>query len=318
MSSENSKKIPFPFFQPVNEDKYLCYSCNNWLINWHSLRNLNKDPVESQSDKSRSRLHESMPQGADRVSISSSANRNQKPAQPNEEFDDNLHRNKKRNGFYFPKRPLLTSLRIGKIKDKSRTCSICGRSIRKRPRKTSKMQKPVRSKMRCKRCMRLGTDNLHLRRTSSSISRNAHHLYNIVNFSRNPLPALDRSLVARLQRLGTTLRWESEPYNGITRSETSFRIHRTESKVKYDTWGEKVNERDEVLIDFNRVLSEVFPLNYHRKGSELNEMEDTAGHRSYGGGRVGVENEELLLEALGCKLPQGVTISLVNEERQIN
>ncbi|KAH8297183.1 hypothetical protein KR044_006148 [Drosophila immigrans] len=36
-------------FQPLNEDKFLCFSCNNWLINWHSLQALNSNDAESQS-----------------------------------------------------------------------------------------------------------------------------------------------------------------------------------------------------------------------------------------------------------------------------
>lgn len=27
--------------RPLDDDKYLCYNCNNWLINWHSLQNRN-------------------------------------------------------------------------------------------------------------------------------------------------------------------------------------------------------------------------------------------------------------------------------------
>ncbi|SPP74751.1 protein phyllopod [Drosophila guanche] len=36
-------------FQPLNEDKFLCFSCNNWLINWHSLQALNSNDADSQS-----------------------------------------------------------------------------------------------------------------------------------------------------------------------------------------------------------------------------------------------------------------------------
>lgn len=35
--------------QPLNEDKFLCFSCNNWLINWHSLQAVNSNEAESQS-----------------------------------------------------------------------------------------------------------------------------------------------------------------------------------------------------------------------------------------------------------------------------
>lgn len=34
--------------QPLNEDKFLCYSCNNWLVNWYSTRKMNN--AASQKD----------------------------------------------------------------------------------------------------------------------------------------------------------------------------------------------------------------------------------------------------------------------------
>lgn len=43
--------------QPLNEDKYLCFSCNNWLINWHSLQALNSNDAESPSGTFRSHLN---------------------------------------------------------------------------------------------------------------------------------------------------------------------------------------------------------------------------------------------------------------------
>ena len=41
----------------MNEDKYLCFSCNNWLINWHSLQALNSNDAESPSGTFRSHLN---------------------------------------------------------------------------------------------------------------------------------------------------------------------------------------------------------------------------------------------------------------------
>lgn len=28
--------------RPLNDDKFLCYSCNNWLINWYSMQKKKK------------------------------------------------------------------------------------------------------------------------------------------------------------------------------------------------------------------------------------------------------------------------------------
>ncbi|KAH8384882.1 hypothetical protein KR093_011334 [Drosophila rubida] len=44
-------------FQPLNEDKFLCFSCNNWLINWHSLQALNSNDAESRDSGSQSPSH---------------------------------------------------------------------------------------------------------------------------------------------------------------------------------------------------------------------------------------------------------------------
>lgn len=34
--------------RPLHDDKYLCYNCNNWLINWYTVRKKNDD--SSQED----------------------------------------------------------------------------------------------------------------------------------------------------------------------------------------------------------------------------------------------------------------------------
>ncbi|XP_017482711.1 PREDICTED: protein phyllopod [Rhagoletis zephyria] len=44
-------------FQPLNEDKYLCFSCNNWLINWHSLQASNSNDAESPSGTFRPQMN---------------------------------------------------------------------------------------------------------------------------------------------------------------------------------------------------------------------------------------------------------------------
>lgn len=29
--------------KPLNDDKFLCYSCNNWLVNWYTMQKKNDD-----------------------------------------------------------------------------------------------------------------------------------------------------------------------------------------------------------------------------------------------------------------------------------
>lgn len=49
------KKYNFRAERSDNEDKYICYSCNNWLINWYSLQHLSESRnYESTPSSSRS------------------------------------------------------------------------------------------------------------------------------------------------------------------------------------------------------------------------------------------------------------------------
>lgn len=36
-----------------SSDKFICYDCNNWLINWSSLQNVNETTEQSSSDGTR-------------------------------------------------------------------------------------------------------------------------------------------------------------------------------------------------------------------------------------------------------------------------
>lgn len=61
------QKYNFRAERSDTEDKYICFSCNNWLINWYSLQHL-----------SESRNYESTPSSS-RQSQSQSENRNKRP-----------------------------------------------------------------------------------------------------------------------------------------------------------------------------------------------------------------------------------------------
>jgi hypothetical protein len=51
-----------------NEEKYICYSCNNWLINWHSLQNKSDSqncesiPSSSKSENRYKRSRNALPE----------------------------------------------------------------------------------------------------------------------------------------------------------------------------------------------------------------------------------------------------------------
>lgn len=38
--------------RPLNDDKFLCYSCNNWLINWYSMQKRTKNNKANTNDRS--------------------------------------------------------------------------------------------------------------------------------------------------------------------------------------------------------------------------------------------------------------------------
>lgn len=40
-----------------NTDKFICYSCNNWLVNWYSLQNKNDSPEQQQQPSTSSSKH---------------------------------------------------------------------------------------------------------------------------------------------------------------------------------------------------------------------------------------------------------------------
>ncbi|XP_067629230.1 protein phyllopod isoform X2 [Eurosta solidaginis] len=55
--ASTSKRPGSQYEYPLNEEKYLCYSCNNWLINWHSLQALNSNDADSPSGTFRSHMN---------------------------------------------------------------------------------------------------------------------------------------------------------------------------------------------------------------------------------------------------------------------
>lgn len=38
--------------RPLNDDKFVCYDCNNWLVNWYSMRKKNNDDSNHESTSS--------------------------------------------------------------------------------------------------------------------------------------------------------------------------------------------------------------------------------------------------------------------------
>lgn len=42
--------------RPLHDDKYLCYNCNNWLINWYTVQKKNNDSSHEDSQTTSSTM----------------------------------------------------------------------------------------------------------------------------------------------------------------------------------------------------------------------------------------------------------------------
>lgn len=169
-------------FQPLNEDKYLCYSCNNWLINWHSLQALNSNDSDNPSGTFRSPQMNSMvtKKGSPSSKANNMSDVSTKPVaqvrpQLKNQPDSNMisHLLPKKNTqttrkpstkrceyYYLSKRTILRAKRIKKTLQKTRTlhnCCVCGRTIKRKILTTSSKAKTLG--MKCRKCR----DTIHWR-----------------------------------------------------------------------------------------------------------------------------------------------------------
>lgn len=292
-------------FQPVNEDKYLCFSCNNWLINWHSLQAINTE-ANSQSGKSRSRINNSIPE--EETEDVSEMRSEQQPHHPHSS-------SRKRNGFYFCRRTSVGWRRIRKMRRKRvHPCSVCGRPIQRRAKMSFEATAKFPSKCRnCRRILKwrakyskalVREERRKLREIKASKldeSGELHFWTNLVNRQRQR-PLVDGKVVAMLRRLGTTLTRESDCSFGsaITTAAAEGPASVPEKRTLDD---------DEILIDFNTAITEVLPLDrvrYPMTPEPEQDVDEETSHLWPPG------REQLSLEALYSRIPKCVTVSVVS------
>ncbi|XP_055853811.1 protein phyllopod [Episyrphus balteatus] len=169
-------------FQPLNEDKYLCYSCNNWLINWHSLQALNSNDADNPSGTFRSSQINNMvaEKGSPSEANNSMKNSTKPVAQVRPQLKNQPELNNvshllpkrpptsqstttktsKRSEYYYLSKRTFPSCHRLKRTHKRKTlhnCCVCGRTITRRILTNSSKAKVTGVK--CKRCR----DTIHWR-----------------------------------------------------------------------------------------------------------------------------------------------------------
>ncbi|KAI8038886.1 hypothetical protein M5D96_008799, partial [Drosophila gunungcola] len=302
-------------FQPLNEDKFLCFSCNNWLINWHSLQAVNSNEAESQS-QSPSHMGNSVLQ-QERTKLRPVAMvRPQVRVQPQSQPQPQ------------PQVPRRTSRRSASVSRMSRVLrQCCMESLRRSPKKRSQQSVLV--------YLRQG------QRRSNVICK-----VECVAPRRKPAerlvkePSVDGKVVAMFRRLGTTLSREAPPASSAesatattsSTSNVSSRPPQIMSPLKQRPRWTRHLDDDEILLQFDtrrclgyqvthqddkeNVRAEEMELELEEELEEDDQAEEDAeapvepqGHRKAGSSHQ--DSHQASLQLAGLRLPMGLSISLV-------
>ncbi|KAH8348894.1 hypothetical protein KR084_012270 [Drosophila pseudotakahashii] len=292
-------------FQPLNEDKFLCFSCNNWLINWHSLQAVNSNEAESQS-QSPSHMGNSVLQ-QERTKLRPVAMvrpqvRVQPQSQPQPQPQVPVNPTPAPI-VYSKRRSSSSSRRMNRV---LRQC--CLETLRRSPQKKRSSQQSAavivylrpqgqrRSNLICKvECVaprRKPIERLVVKEAPTCATTPMPNLTNTPTYQRFPQPSVDGKVVAMFRRLGTTLSRE-EPKPAESTSSASLESSRITSTTKprpqimspleeRPRWTRNLEE-DEILLEFDSAISEVLPTttsyqvtqgeNKENEGSEEMEME---------------------------------------------
>ncbi|XP_037714513.1 protein phyllopod [Drosophila subpulchrella] len=291
-------------FQPLNEDKFLCFSCNNWLINWHSLQAVNSNEAESQS-QSPSHMGNSVVQ-QERTKLRPVAMvRPQVRVQPQSQPQPQpqVPVNPTPAPIVYSKRRPSSSRRSASMTRMSRVLrQCCLESLRRSPQKRRSQQSAVivylrpqgqkRSNLICKvECVTPRRKPLE-RTATKEVVASAPMPSNPIappTYQRFPQPSVDGKVVAMFRRLGTTLSREvsSASFPESTTS-TTTKPPQIMSPIKEGPrWTRNLDE-DEILLEFDSAISEVLPTtsyqvtqgenkeNQRAEEMELEEEEDQA------------------------------------------
>ncbi|XP_062133879.1 protein phyllopod isoform X1 [Drosophila sulfurigaster albostrigata] len=278
-------------FQPLNEDKFLCFSCNNWLINWHSLQAVNSNDADSQS-RSQSPSHMgnncSLQQQQQQKAPSMERPRlrpvaqvrpqpkSQPQPQPQRQHQPQPHTqpqpqaqadrqpttvisyNKRR----FGGRSAASTRSMRKM---LRYCCVCGgaivlRLLNTKPTQTLAKLARRSGRSQCRKCREMHKHSVvkvrHLELKKQQDQTLVKAPLAMPQYQRFPAPRVDGKVVAMFRRLGTTLSVEQEDEVEPMPSKRPLRIM---SPAKQRPRWTRTLDDDEILLEFDSAISEVLP-----------------------------------------------------------
>ncbi|EDV98230.1 protein phyllopod [Drosophila grimshawi] len=365
-------------FQPLNEDKFLCFSCNNWLINWHSLQALNSNDAESPS-RSQSPSHlgnnssagalvqqqqpKDQPLKAAKLRPVAQVHPQPQPQQQQQQQQAHIQRPssppaaQSAPAMSYNKRGFTASSGAagsGAMRKMLRHCSSCSapmvlRLLSLKPAQTLAKLATRRSNSQCRRCRESEISKwrrMH-RRSLRKVAQLQRELSKqilakdqqqqqqqaakLVNYQRLPAPRVDGKVVAMFRRLGTTLSSEqaTAPETDAeveVEKPTTVRPLRIMSPAKQrPRWTRNLDE-DEILLEFDSVITEVLPapaarrrLRYQLTSSSNSSSEQQQAateaeadvvrkHKAVTHHTAATATEATLS---GLQLPQGLSITLI-------
>ncbi|EDW79674.1 uncharacterized protein Dwil_GK17893 [Drosophila willistoni] len=232
-------------FQPLNEDKFLCFSCNNWLINWHSLQSScsNSNDAESQSH-SPSHMGNSSAGGL--VQEQGVVAKVRPVAQVRPQI-----RQQEQQQLRSPNQNLSNVPMAAISYSKRRSSNKVWEKVNRSPKSKTLQPRPRRCvvpRARQDKGMSVAQGTVAAAAAPAALVRDSFP----VN-QRWAKPTVDGKVVAMFRRLGTTLSRETEE------KELNVRLPRIMSPTKPRPRWSRTLDDDEILLEFDSVISEVLP-----------------------------------------------------------
>ncbi|EDV56029.1 protein phyllopod [Drosophila erecta] len=256
-------------FQPLNEDKFLCFSCNNWLINWHSLQAVNSNEAESQS-QSPSHMGNSVLQ-QERTKLRPVAMvrpmvRVQPQSQPQPQPQAPVNPTPAPI-VYSKRRASRRSASVSRMSRVLRQC--CLDSLRRSPKKRNQQsvfvclrpQGQKRSNVICKvECVAPRRKPVErLAKVAEVAATPLPNPRTTPTYQRFPQPSVDGKVVAMFRRLGTTLSREEPAASAAASVPACSKLPQIMSPFEErPRWTRDLDE-DEILLEFDTAISEVLP-----------------------------------------------------------
>lgn len=233
----------------MNDDKFLCYSCNNWLINWHSLQN--KNEASSSNTSKNQRFNQPIPEEHQQETMAVLV----------DQYSDVLRlRSNLRKYFYYPGKTTSNTPKSA-IQHSRTKCNIYrGKVARKR-------YCTYRTRFINKKCFRFCHRRKQTVRPYVNKSSNVYCIPTMpTSLSHSQRRMLDHHrssqtivvnpcVVSRLKQFGTTVICEGTSAtadNDLSRSITNNRKKIDQSVIQ--------SSSNEIIISFNTLLQEVFPV----------------------------------------------------------